>query len=332
MTAKPTYEELEPRIRELETAVKALEEQLWQSQKMETMGALVGGVSHDFNNLLTAIIGNAHLALMETDKDTPLHGEIEDIKIAGEGAAALTRQLLAFSQKQLIQPEIIDLNEILANIEKMLVRLIEEHIELETICEPELRSVEIDPGHIEQVIINLAVNARDSMPKGGTLTIETSNVDLEAEYFIDRDLDKQPGPYVMVSVGNTGIGKKIYKSTELSISTVYGIVKQNGGFIQIHSEPGKGSTFKIYLPVVTDESESVKKKPAFEDVIKGSENVLFVEDDHLLRKLAGKVLQQHGYRVLEAESGEEALQVSEEHDDDIHLLVTDVVMPAISGP
>jgi CheY-like chemotaxis protein len=331
MAAKPTYEELEPRIIELETAVKALEEQLWQSQKMETMGTLVGGVAHDFNNLLTAIIGNAHLALMETDNDAPLRGELEDIKTAGERAAALTRQLLAFSQKQLIQAEILDLNEILRNTEKMLVRLIEEHIELQTIYEPELRSVEMDPGHIEQVIINLALNARDAMPQGGTLTIETSNVDLEAEYFIDRDLDKQPGPYVMLSVGNTGIGKEIYKSTGLSMSTVYGIVKQNGGFIQIHSEPGKGSTFKIYLPVVTDESESIEKKLAFEDVIKGSENVLIVEDDHPLRKLACKVLQQHGYRILEAQNGEEALQVCEEHDDVIHLLVTDVVMPAISG-
>jgi signal transduction histidine kinase len=261
MAANPTYKELEHRVTALENEIKVLEKQLWQSQKMETLGTLVGGVAHDFNNLLTAIIGNAQLALMETDNDDPLRQTIEDIKIAGEKAAALTRQLLAFRQKQLIQPEILDLNEILTNVEKMLVRLIEENIELHTIYEPELPSVEIDPGHVEQIIINLAVNARDAMPQGGTLTIETSNVEFGPNELYDRSIVKQSGLYVMLSVSHTGIGKEINNSIGLSMSTVYGIVAQNGGFVQIHTEPEKGKTFKICLPAVKDESDLVEKEP-----------------------------------------------------------------------
>lgn len=330
------------------TKQKTLENQLQQSHKMEAIGTLAGGIAHDFNNILTAIIGNANLALMEVDEDGPLREEIEEIKTAGERAASLTRQLLAFSRKEIIQPKVLDFNELLAEIEKMLGRLISEDVELLTILEPALWQVEADPGQVEQVIMNLAVNARDAMPKGGKLTIETANVDLDGNYYREHGIKEgQPGSYVMLAVSDTGIGmneetrerifepffttKEIGKGTGLGLSTIYGIVKQNNGFIWVYSEPGQGTTFKIYLPRYMGEPEPKDKEQTPVAGLDGSETVLVVEDDNALRKLARTILKQKGYKVLEAENGEDALRISESHDGSIDLLITDVVMPKMGG-
>jgi PAS domain S-box-containing protein len=321
------------------TESKRLEKQLIQSQKMEAIGTLAGGVAHDFNNILTTIIGNADLILMTVDKDESLRKGIEDIKIAGKRAAALTRQLLAFSRKQIIQPKVLDLNELLSGIEKMLVRLIGENIEILMIPESALWKIEIDPGQMEQVIMNLVVNAKDAMPNGGKLTIETSNMDLDENYFRDHGVENPPGPYVMMAVSDTGSGmdkevqehifdpfyttKEKGKGTGLGLSTIYGIVKQNNGFIWVYSEPGQGSTFKIYLPRVKGDTPV--------ENLSGFETVLIVEDDDSLRKLMRTILKQKGYKILEAENGEDALRISEEHEGRIDLMITDVVMPKMSG-
>ena len=327
---------------------KRLEAQLLHAQKMESIGTLAGGVAHDFNNILTTIIGNASLAVMKISEDDPLREEIEDIREAGERAASLTRQLLAFSRKQIIHPKVIDLNELLTDIEKMLGRLIGEDVELLTIPGPELWQVEADPGQIEQVVMNLVVNAKDAMPRGGKLTVETANVDLDRNYFRKHGIkEKQTGTYVMLVVSDTGIGmdkktqehifepffttKEVGKGTGLGLSTVYGIVKQNNGFIWVYSEPGQGSTFKIYLPKVKGDAEAEEKERISVENLGGSETVLIVEDDDSLRKLARTVLKQRGYKVLEAENGEDALRVSEAHDGSIDLLITDVVMPKMGG-
>ena len=314
---------------------------------MEAIGTLAGGVAHDFNNLLTTIIGNAHLMLTDVDKDTPLREDIEEIKEAGDRAASLTRQLLAFSRKQIIEPIVLDFNDLLAGIEKMLSRLIGEEIEVLTIPGPALWLVEADPGQIEQTLMNLAINARDAMPEGGKLTIETINVDLDENYFSEHGIEAQPGSYVVISVSDTGSGmdketkehifepfyttKEIGKGTGLGLSTVFGIVKQNNGFIWVYSEPGHGTTFKIYLPRAKGDVASEKKEQHPMAKFDGSETVLIVEDDGSLRKFAQKVLKQKGYKVLEAENGEDALRVSEEHEGSIHLMITDVVMPMMSG-
>ncbi|MBW2572837.1 MAG: response regulator [Deltaproteobacteria bacterium] len=324
---------------------KKLETQLQQAQKMEAIGTLAGGVAHDFNNLLTSILGNSELALAKIDLDDPLHEEIEEIKNAGQRAAALTRQLLIFSRKQIIQPRILNLNEIISDIKKMLVRMIEEHIELKMNYAPDLQSVNIDPTQIEQVVFNLAANARDAMPSGGTLTIETENLELNEKHFQRPLIDKEPGPYIKLSIRDNGVGmdeetqthifepffttKEIGKGTGLGMSTVYGIVKQNGGFIQVDSEKGRGTTFEIYLPAVEGSTEP-KTMPSHE-VSPGSESVLVVEDDHSLRKLVCNILEKYGYQVQEAPNGEEALKVIAENEKPIHLLVTDVIMPGMGG-
>ncbi|MBW2711866.1 MAG: response regulator, partial [Deltaproteobacteria bacterium] len=324
---------------------KKLETQLQQAQKMEAIGTLAGGVAHDFNNLLASILGNSELALAKIDLDDPLHEEIEEIKNAGQRAAALTRQLLIFSRKQIIQPRILNLNEIISDIKKMLVRMIEEHIELKMNYAPDLQSVNIDPTQIEQVVFNLAANARDAMPSGGTLTIETENLELNEKHFQRPLIDKEPGPYIKLSIRDNGVGmdeetqthifepffttKEIGKGTGLGMSTVYGIVKQNGGFIQVDSEKGRGTTFEIYLPAVEGSTEP-KTMPSHE-VSPGSESVLVVEDDHSLRKLVCNILEKYGYQVQEAPNGEEALKVIAENEKPIHLLVTDVIMPGMGG-
>jgi PAS domain S-box-containing protein len=326
---------------------KQLEAQLAQSQKMEAIGTLAGGVAHDFNNILTAIIGNAELILMDLGKEHPLREEIKEIKKAGERAASLTRQLLAFSRKQVMKPEVLDLNEVITETEKMLKRLIGEDVELSMVLEPEPWKVHADRGQVEQVIMNLTVNARDAMPQGGRLTVETANIDLEEDYFRKHGIEEQPGSYVMLSVSDTGIGmdketqshifepfftsKGIGKGTGLGLSTVYGVVKQNNGFIWVYSEPGQGCTFKIYLPRVKGDVKGEKKERTPIIKLDGSETVLIVEDDDSLRKLAQKSLQPHGYRVLVAENGEDALRISKEHEGPIDLLITDVVMPKMGG-
>ncbi len=328
---------------------KKLEDQLSQSQRMQAIGVLAGGVAHDFNNLLTIIIGNAQLALMDVIKDESLRNGIEETMKAGERAASLIRQLLAFSRKQIIAPRVLDLNELLTGIEKMLARLIGEDIELLTIIEPALWQVEVDPGQVEQVIMNLTVNASDAMPRGGKLTIETANIDLAENYFHEHGIKNEPGFYVMLTVSDTGSGmdketqehifepffttKEVGKGTGtgLGLSTVYGILKQNNGFVWVYSEPGQGSTFKVYLPKAEGDADSEEKQrlPVIE--LDGSETILIVEDDNGLRKFAQNVLQQHGYKVLDAENGEDALRVSQAHEGPIHLMITDVVMPRMGG-
>ncbi len=330
------------------TEQKKLEEQFRQAQKMEAIGTLAGGVAHDFNNLLTIIIGNAQLALMDVIKDESLRNGIEETRKAGERAASLTRQLLAFSRKQIITPRVLDLNELLTGIEKMLGRLIGEDVELLTIQEPALWQVDVDPGQMEQVIMNLAINARDAMPRGGKLTIETANMDLDESYFHKHGIkEKKPGHYVMLAVSDTGRGmdekikehifepffttKGVGKGTGLGLSMVYGIVKQNNGFAWVYSEPEQGSTFKVYLPRAEGDADSEEKQrlPVIE--LDGSETILIVEDDDGLRKFVQNALQQHGYKVLNAENGEDALRVSEAHEGPIHLMITDVVMPRMGG-
>lgn len=326
---------------------KQLEAQLVQSQKMEAIGILAGGVAHDFNNLLTVIMGNAELALMAVIKDESLRKEIEEIKKAGERAASLTRQLLAFSRKQMIMPKVIDLNKGIKETKKMLQRTIGEDIEILTITEPELWKVYADSGQIDQIIMNMVINARDAMPQGGKLTIETTNSDLNKNYFREHGIKETPGHYVMLAVSDTGSGmdketrehifdpffttKEVGKGTGLGMSTVYGIVKQNNGFVWIYSEPGKGSTFKIYLPKVKGNAEPEEKEqsPVYDSG--GSETVLIVEDDYGLRNFAKEILPRYGYNVLVAENGEDALMVRKKYEGQIHLLLTDVVMPRMGG-
>jgi len=329
--------------------IKQLEAQLAQAQKMEAIGTLAGGIAHDFNNILTTIIGNADLALMDIIKKESLRKGIEEIKKAGERAASLTRQLLAFSRKQIVQPEILDINELLTDIEKMLGRLIGENVELLTIPEPELWQIKIDSSQMEQVIMNLAINARDAMPQDGKLTIETANADLNENYFRKHGIKGEKlGHYVMLAISDTGSGmdketrehifepffttKEVGKGTGLGLSTIYGIVKQNNGFIRIYSSPGRGSTFKVYLPKVKgDATKPEEKEQTPVDDLSGSETVLIVEDDYDLRKFVQEVLHCYGYRTLNAENGEDAMRVCKEHDDQIDLMITDVVMPKMGG-
>ncbi len=326
---------------------KQLAAQFQQAQKMEAVGRLAGGVAHDFNNLLMTIMGNADLMLMGLAEDDPFREKLEQIKGGGERAASLTRQLLAFSRKQILQPVVLDLNSLITGFVKMLERLIGEDVELETVLTPELRRVEADPGQMEQIIMNLVINARDAMPSGGKLTIETVNVDLDEGHAKEHDAGLQPGPYVMLGVSDTGMGmddktkslifepffttKEVGKGTGLGLSTVYGIVKQSGGYIWVYSEPGQGTTFKIYLPAVEGEVVQVHKEQTASDDLTGSETILIVEDDDALRNLAREILELQGYKILDAENGIEALKVSEEHEGQIHLMITDVVMPKMGG-
>jgi two-component system, cell cycle sensor histidine kinase and response regulator CckA len=335
-------------LREAEerTERKKLEDQLRQAQKMEAIGQLTGGIAHDFNNMLTVIVGYSDLTLQKLRTNDPLRSDIEQVKLAGERASVLTRQLLAFSRKQVLQPKVLDLNAVLTNLDQMLQRLIGEDIDLITMPEPGLGRVHADPGQIEQIIVNLAVNARDAMPQGGKLTIETANVELDESYARQHGPVK-PGPYVMFAVSDTGCGmdretqarifepffttKEPGKGTGLGLSTVYGIVKQSGGYIWVYSEPGRGTTFKIYLPRVEAVAEAVKPRRKAARTVRGSETILLVEDDHAVRTLIRSTLQAHGYTVLETDHGKHAIQVCSQHAGPIHLMVTDVVMPEMSG-
>ena len=333
--------------KQVEEEKTRLEEQLQQAQKMEAIGTLAGGVAHDFNNILTAIIGNANLALLDISNDDSLREQIEEIKKAGNKAASLTRQLLTFSRKQVIKPKVLDFNEVINETEKMLRRMIGEDIEFQTILSPRLWKVHMDSGQVDQIIMNIAVNARDAMPQGGKLVVETANVYLDENYLREHSIEGTPGHYVMLAITDNGSGmdketqehifepffttKEIGKGTGLGLSTVYGIAKQNNGFIWVYSEPGQGTTFKIYLPKVKEGAEAEEKEQTPVLELGGSETVLIVEDDDGLRKVAVTVLKQRGYKVLEAENGEDALRVSEAHDGSIDLLIPDVVMPKIGG-
>ena len=324
-----------------------LEEQLQASQKMEAIGGLAGGVAHDFNNLLTVILSYTGFALGQVREGDPLRDDLLEVKKGGERAAALTRQLLAFSRKQVLQAVPLSLNQIAVGIEKMLRRILGEDIDFVQALEPDLGVVRADPGQIEQVLMNLVVNARDAMPEGGQLTIETSNIEIDEEYAA-RHVAVRPGPYVQLAVTDTGSGMdretiaKIFepffttkgegKGTGLGLSTVYGIVKQSGGNVWVYSEPGHGTTFKIYLPRDLSAAAATDTRPtAAPSRVTGTETVLVVEDEPALCEVARRTLDAAGYRVLTAASGDEALLIFAEHVGDIHLLLTDVVMPRMSG-
>lgn len=328
------------------TARKHLEEQFLQAQKMEAIGRLAGGVAHDFNNLLTAIIGYSQIAQSRLDSEDPICKDIEEIESAGHRAATLTNQLLAFSRKQLIQPQVLDLNLVVTDLTRMLQRLIGEDIELATRLDPNLQLVKVDRGQIDQIVMNLAVNSRDAMPEGGKLTIETANVELDESYASEH-LDARPGSHVLLAITDTGTGmdkemvsrifepffttKEQGKGTGLGLSTVYGIVKQSGGHISVHSAPGRGASFKVYLPRVEEATDQTAARRTQEDCPGGSETVLLLEDSDRVRRLARTLLEGCGYTVLEASNGDEACRISERETGSIHLLLTDVIMPGSSG-
>jgi len=324
----------------------ALQEQLRQSQKMEAIGCLAGGIAHDFNNLLTVIKGYSQLSSIELKEGDPLRGNIDEIQNATDRAASLTRQLLAFSRRQVMEMKVLDLNTLLRDLEKMLRRIIGEDIELAIQPAEDLGRVKSDVGQIEQVIMNLAVNAKDAMPSGGKLTIETANVELDESYARSH-VDVKQGHYVMFSVSDTGVGmspevrerifepffttKEKGKGTGLGLSTTYGIVKQSEGHIWVDSVQGKGTTFKIYLPRVNGPREAITEEILREELPRGDETILIVEDEEEVRKLARKILEKQGYRILETLNGDDALLACETRKSPIHLMLTDIVMPGMSG-
>jgi PAS domain S-box-containing protein len=329
------------------TERRRLEEQLLQSQKMEAVGRLAGGIAHDFNNLLTAVAGYSELLLRELPEGDPSRESAEEIRQAGNRAAALTQQLLAFSRRQVLEPRVLDLNAVITGMERMLRRVIGEDVELTSSLDPELWRTRADPGQIEQAILNLVVNARDAMPRGGQLTLETANVELD-ETFAGHYATVHPGPHVMLAVSDTGVGmdaelqarlfepffttKAHGKGTGLGLSTTYGIVKQSGGSIWVYSEPGHGTTFKIYLPRCEEPIEDrVAPPPARETAAPGTESVLLVEDEPEVRRLVEKLLRLKGYRVLSAASPADAIAISRRHEASIDLLLTDVIMPGMNG-
>jgi PAS domain S-box-containing protein len=328
------------------TEHQQLEEEFHQAQKMEAVGRLAGGVAHDFNNLLTIISGYAQLLQDLVEPGAQLRSYVDEILKASDRAGALVRRLLAFTRRQSMEPQVLDLNNVIKSTEKMVRRLIGEDIEVETILPEDLGMVRSDPAQLDQVIINLSVNSRDAMPNGGKLTIETANVDLDQPY-AHTHLAVTPGPYVMLAVSDTGHGmdahtrahmfepffttKEKGKGTGLGLATVYGVIKQSGGNIWVYSEPGKGTTFKIYLPRVVAPVEALQPKVLRESQPQGSETILLVEDEDGIRALILGILRARGYTVLEAGRPHEALEISKKFDGPIHLLFTDVVMPQMSG-
>jgi PAS domain S-box-containing protein len=330
------------------TVQKQLEQQFHQAQRMESVGQLAGGIAHDFNNLLTAILGYSNFLLEDaaaSGMPDRMRRDLDEIRKASESAAKLTSQLLAFSRKQTIQPTVLNINPVVEGLEPMMRRLIGEDVQLTSRLSGDLGSTRADVGQLEQVIMNLAVNARDAMPRGGTITIETANVDLDDAY-AKSHVAAAPGPYVMLAVTDTGLGmtpevqarifepffttKPKGRGTGLGLATIYGIVKQNNGTIWVYSEPGKGTTFKVYLPRV-DEVPQIVTHTSRSAVQGGDETILLVEDDELVRGLAKTVLARKGYVIIEAPDADEALRAVAEHAGQIDLLLTDVVMPGISG-
>jgi PAS domain S-box-containing protein len=331
------------------TERRALEQQLRQAQKMEAVGRLAGGIAHDFNNLLMVISGYSEFLLDRIGSDPTMRGHAQEIANAAGRATSLTRQLLAFSRKQMLAPKIVDLNSVVTENVKMLTRVIGEDIDLVMVPGPDIGAVKADPGQIEQVIMNLAVNARDAMPQGGRLTIETANVTLDANY-ARFHAPVKPGDYVMLAISDTGVGMdadtqahifepfyttKGLKGTGLGLSTVYGIVKQSEGYIWLYSEAGKGTSFKIYLPRFSATGEVLATQPALagdaDQPNPGHETILLVEDEENLRRLARQSLENQGYSVIDAPDGATAIQISQAHQGPIHLLLTDVIMPGMNG-
>ena len=328
------------------TARKQLEEQLTHSQKMEAVGRLAGGIAHDFNNMLTVISGYNRMMLDELGAIDPLRGYAEEVLKAADRAAALTYQLLAFSRRQVAQPRVLSVNKLIADLDQMVRRLIGEDVQLQLALSPDAGNIKADPSHIEQALVNLAINARDAMPGGGRITVETSNVVLD-ETYAKTHLGVQPGEFVMIALSDTGHGmdaetrRRIFepffttkekgKGTGLGLAMVYGVVKQAGGDIWVYSEPGQGTTFKLYFPRVVEPAShgmpaaEVRPEPA------PTATILVVEDEQAVRDLTVRILRQLGYSVLTASSGAEALEVSERHEGEIAALLTDVVMPSMSG-
>jgi len=328
------------------TEQRRLQTQLVQSQKMEAVGRLAGGIAHDFNNLLTVITTSCDLLLEDLAAADPKREDVEQVRQAADGATALTRQLLAFSRQQVLAPQVVDLGDVVHGVEKMLRRVIGEDIDLVTVLGAEAGAVKADVGQIEQVLMNLAVNARDAMPTGGKLTIETGNIEHDPDYAREQEA-AAVSRFVMLAVSDTGVGmdeatkarifepffttKEPGKGTGLGLATVYGIVKQSGGFIWVYSEPGLGTTFKIYLPRVDAAPEAGVATPALTASLRGTETVLLVEDAAAVRSVTHQALSRQGYTVLDAPNGAEALRIAADHPGAIHLLLTDVVMPGISG-
>ena len=328
------------------TDYKQLEEQFLQAQKLEGLGRLAGGIAHDFNNLLTVIDGYSHLAHRETREGDPIRDYIDEVQRAAHSATALTRQLLVFSRKQVIQAQPVDLNGVVSDVQKMLHRMVGEDINLTVKLSSAVGPIMADPGQMQQVLMNLVVNARDAMPRGGSIFLETSSITID-EAYQERHADVRPGSYVLLAVSDTGIGmddtvkSRIFEpffttkprgvGTGLGLSTVYGIVKQSGGWIWVYSEVGKGTTFKVYLPQ-TAAAEIVNATVEASQQTDGSETILIVEDQSEVRIFAARVLRSYNYTVVEAADAEEALKVFEETPIPIDLIVTDVVMPGASGP
>ena len=334
--------------KQAEKALKESEAQFRQAQKMESVGQLAGGIAHDFNNLLTVINSYSDMLLFETVLSSPLqHTGLTAIREAGQDAATLTQQLLAFSRQQVLEPKVLDLNVIVPKTMKLVRRLIGENITLTVCLNSNLGQVSADPGQIEQVIMNLAVNARDAMPQGGQLTIETTNVELDDTSLSNQD-SVSPGPYVMLAIRDSGCGmdvdtqarmfdpffttKDLGRGTGLGLSTVYGIVKQSGGHLDVSSEVGQGSIFRVYLPRAEDEAQVSEPAPARPEALRGTETILLVEDEEMVRAVGQDILQRHGYTILAAREAMEALQLAEKHQGPIHLLFTDMMMPGLSGP
>ncbi len=344
---RSTVEDITERRRS-EEALRKSEEQLRQWQKVEAIGNLAGGVAHDFSNLLMTIKGCTEILLRHLEPEDKRREEVIEIQKAAERATSLTRQLLAFARKQVLQPQVVNLNDIVTNMTKILQRIIGEDIQLATVLEPKLWPVKVDPGQMEQVIMNLALNARDAMPRGGQLMIETANVNLNEE-FARQHVSMKPGAYVRMTVRDTGCGmdketlnrifepffttKEKGKGTGLGLSTVYGIIKQSGGNIWAASELGQGSTFTIYLPKDTSAMpKKYKPKPAQPPLpIRGSETILLVEDEAAVRSMLRQTLESNGYKVLEAPDGQEAINICQNYQGPIHLLLTDVIMPGMNG-
>jgi PAS domain S-box-containing protein len=328
------------------TERKQLETQLQQARRMEAIGRLAGGIAHDFNNLLTIIKGYTELARNRPKISPELQADVERIEDASERASTLVRQLLAFSRRQVLQPKLVDLNSIVLGLDKLLRRLMDEEIQMSTVPGQNIGTIKADPGQMEQMIMNLVVNARDAMPKGGRLTVETANVDLDAAYASDH-VTVKPGRYVMLAVSDTGTGmspetvahifepfyttKGSGRGTGLGLSTVYGIVKQSGGYVWVYSEVGRGSSFKVYLPRVDEAPETLQVAAVPSGEQKGSETILLVEDQSQVRELARMTLSQKGYTVLATSSPEDAESACARHGAEIHLLLTDLIMPGLTG-